>query len=188
MTHQCRHCPSPLGLQQYQLSTSCMRSYSYKQSPRGTTAVGHSSSKLPLSAMEKSLLLRWKSVLYFNCGWQGTGLAKKRWMLHRCMCDGERPYGMGKASWFGEPSGSIIKVDLLSFRILTQVEVMASRLCGISIKSFDFTLCPILVVTSITFSSITMPAPTLPEPPGPFSSRTTSESCHGLPSVQIWNH
>ena len=36
-------------------------------------------------------------------------------------------------------SGSIVKLDLLSFRILAQVEVMASRLCGVSILSFDFT-------------------------------------------------
>ena len=67
---------------------------------------------------------------------------------------------MGKASWLGEPSGLIIKLDLLSFRILAQVEVMASRLCGISIKFFHFTLCPILAVTSITYSSRTKPAPT----------------------------
>ena len=31
-----------------------------------------------------------------------------------------------------------------------------------------------------------MPAPTLPEPPGTFSSSTTVETCHGLPSVRIW--
>ena len=39
---------------------------------------------------------------------------------------------MGIASWCGEPSGSIIKLDLLSLKILAQVEIMASRLCGIS--------------------------------------------------------
>ena len=49
--------------------------------------------------------------------------------------------GVGKASWFGEPLGSVIKLDLSSFRILSQVKVMASQLCSISIKSFDFTLC-----------------------------------------------
>ena len=92
MTHQCRHRPSPLGLQQYPLSTSCSRSYSYKSSPTGTTAVGHSSSTLALSAMEKSPLLRWKSVLYFDGGWQSTGLAKKRWW--------RETHGVGKASWF----------------------------------------------------------------------------------------
>ena len=42
-------------------------------------------------------------------------------------------HGMSKASLFGEPLGSIIKLDLLSFRTLAQVEVMASRLCCISI-------------------------------------------------------
>ena len=41
-THQCRHRPSPLGLQQYPLSASCSRSYSYKPSPTGTTAMGYS--------------------------------------------------------------------------------------------------------------------------------------------------
>ena len=53
-TPKWRHRPSPLGLQQYPLSTSCWRSYSYKPSPTGTTAMGHSSSTLALSAMEKS--------------------------------------------------------------------------------------------------------------------------------------
>ena len=57
------------------------------------------------------------------------------------MCDGET-HEVGKLSWFGEPSESIIKLDLLSFRILAQVEVMASRLCGILIKSFDFIFWP----------------------------------------------
>ena len=80
--------------------------------------------------------------------------------------------GVGKASLFEEPSDSIIKLDLLSFRILAQVEVMASRFYGISFKSFDFTLCPILAVTSITCSNRSMPTPTLPEPPGTFSSST----------------
>ena len=61
---------------------------------------------------------------------------------------------MGKASWFGEPSESI-KAGPVIFQILAQVEVMASRLCGISIKSFDVTLCAILAVTSITCSSMT---------------------------------
>ena len=70
---------------------------------------------------------------------------------------------MDKASWFGEPSGSFIKLNLLSFRILAQVEVMASRLCGISIKSFDFTLCPILGLSPVT-----------------------QHHNHAMASVQIW--
>ena len=49
-------------------------------------------------------------------------------------------YGVGKASWFGAPLRSIIKLDPLSFRIFAQ----ASQLCSISIKSFE--------VTSITCS------------------------------------
>ena len=40
-TNQCRHRPSPLGLKQYPLSTSCSRSYSYKPPPTGTTAMGY---------------------------------------------------------------------------------------------------------------------------------------------------
>ena len=101
------------------------------------------------------------------------------------ICDGERLMGLAKASSFGEPSRSIIKLDLLSFRILAQVEVMASRLWGISIKSFDFTFCPILDVTSITCFSRAMP---VPEPPGTFSSSTTSKLCYGLPSVYTCTH
>ena len=81
---------------------------------------------------------------------------------------------MSKASWFGEPSRLIIKLDLLSFRILAQVEVMVSRLCGISNKSFDFTLCPIVAVTSITCSIRTMPAPTLGLP---FAAQHQNHAC-----------
>ena len=63
---------------------------------------------------------------------------------------------MGKTSWFGEPSGSILKLVLLSFIIYAQV--VASQLYGITVKSFHFTLCPILAVTSFTCSSRAMPA------------------------------
>ena len=81
----------------------------------------------------------------------------------------------------GKPSGSIIKLNLLFFRILVQVEVMASRVCGISINSFDFTLCPVWPSPASHVPAGT--APTLPEPPETFYSSTTSESCHGLHSV-----
>ena len=50
-------------------------------------------------------------------------------------CVMKQTHGVGKSSWFGEPSGSVIKLDLLSFRILAQVEVMVSQLCGISINA-----------------------------------------------------
>ena len=79
---------------------------------------------------------------------------------------------MGKASWFEEPSGSVINLDPL----FVQVEVMASRLCGILIKSFDITLCPNLALTSITFSSLPVTAPTLPEPPGTSSGNTQNHN------------
>ena len=148
-------------------------------SSTGMCAMGHSSSTLALSAVEKSPL-RWKLVLYFDGVWQSMSLGKKMWTLHRCMCDGERLMGWAKHYGLGSRR-SVIKLDLLSFRILTQVEVMASRLCSISIKSFDFILCSILASTSITGSSRTRP-----EPPWTFSSSTTSESCHDLPSVWIW--
>ena len=106
----------------------------------------------------------------------------RRCELYTDTCVMERDSWGGQSIMvLGEPSGSVIKLDLLSFRILTQVEVMASRLCSISIKSFDFILCSILASTSITGSSRTRP-----EPPWTFSSSTTSESCHDLPSVWIW--
>ena len=63
---------------------------------------------------------------------------------------------------------------------------MASRHCGISIKSFDFILYPILTVTRCTCSSRTKHVPTLPESSVTLSSSTKSKSCHGLPSVRIW--
>ena len=181
-TRQCRHCPSPLGLQHYPLSTSYSMSYSYKPPPTGTTqlvnfgAISNGeeySSQMKVDSVFRQWLVEYGSDEDVNV---------------TQICDGERLMGWAKASWFGEPSGWIIKLDLLSFRILAQVEAMASWLCGISVKSFDFTLCPILDVTSITCSSRTMPAPTLPEPPETFSSSTTSKSCHGLPSVQTCTH
>ena len=63
-THQCRHRPSPLGLQQYPLSMSCSRSCYYKPTLTGTTAMGHISSTLALSAMEKSSVFRRRMAEY----------------------------------------------------------------------------------------------------------------------------
>ena len=68
---------------------------------------------------------------------------------------------MGRDSWDGQgimvwgAIGISNKAGSVIFQILAQVEVMASRLWGISINSFDVILCPILAVTSITCSSRT---------------------------------
>ena len=104
---------------------------------------------------------QWRRVLFSDESRFCISTADGRVRVWRRRGDGET-HGVGKASWFWETSGSIIKLDLLSFIILAQVEVTASRLCDISIKSFDFTLFPILAVTSITCSRRTMLAPILP--------------------------
>ena len=85
-TNQCRHNPSPLGLQQYPLSTSCSRSYSYKPSPTGPTQLDN----IGAISNGEEYSLRWKSILYFDGGWQRKGLAKM-WTLRR--------YVMERDSW-----------------------------------------------------------------------------------------
>ena len=117
------------------MSTSCSGTYSYKLSPTRTTAMGRC--RLRMAEYE----------------------TRRRGDRFADACVTERD-----TSWVGEPSESIIKLDLLSFRILSQVEVMTSRLCGILIKSFDFILCPIFAVTSITFQQDNAGAHTVSAP------------------------
>ena len=96
MSHQCRHRPSPLGLQQYPLSMFCWRSYSYKPSPNRPSTWTISSSTLGASSNGEESSSQMKVCSVFQRRWLSMGLVKKRWTLHKCICDGERLMGWTK--------------------------------------------------------------------------------------------
>ena len=179
-THQCWHHLSPIIHCQHPARGPILTNVTDRYDcnwPQLVNISTISNGEESSSQIKVSSLFRWQMAEYWS-GVEGVNVMQMHvWWRETC--------GVGKASWFGEPSGSVIKPDLLSLRILAQVEVKASRLCSISVKSFNFTLCPISAVTSIACSSRTVPTPTLPEPPGTFSSSTTSESSHDLSSVRI---
>ena len=116
------------------------------------------------------LFLQTVTMSAISNGEESSSQMKVGSVLRRRMAE----YGYADACVMAESHGMGIGIDH-----------KAGPVRYISITSFDFTLCSILAVTSITCSSRTMPAPSLPEPAGTFSSSTTSESCHGLPSVRI---